>query len=151
MPVYSSRDCIVCGSEHPAGFQAAFHVEPGRAWTEVRPLEIHQGFRGILHGGLIAALMDDAMWYAAYSMDGFFGMTAELTVRYRRPVPVAALLRVEGEVVSSRGRLAETRAQVLLAGDTSGEPLATASAKFLRGPAGVRATLGPEEIRVREA
>lgn len=136
---YGSRGCIVCGRENPAGLGVSYHAAGGRSRAEVTPPGRFQGFDGTLHGGIITGLLDDAMWYAAYSA-GMFTMTAELTVRFKKPVPVEQPLRLEGRLVSRRGRLAEMAAELR---DGAGEVLAEASAKFLAVPEEMRQRLGP--------
>lgn len=143
---YGSRGCIVCGRENPAGLKVSYHAAGGRSHAAVTPPGRFQGFDGTLHGGIITGLLDDAMWYAAYSA-GMFTMTAELTVRFKKPVPVERPLRLEGRLVSRRGRLAEMAAELR---DGAGEVLAEASAKFLAVPEEMRQRLGPATaIRAR--
>ena len=143
---YSSRRCLVCGRENAAGLRVVYHAGGGRSRAEVTPPARFQGFNGTLHGGAVAALLDDAMWYAAYSA-GLFTMTAELAVRYRRPAPVERPLRVEGRLVARRGRLAELAAELRGPG---GEVLAEATGKFLAVPEEVQRRLGaPTAIEPR--
>lgn len=136
---YASRGCLVCGRENPAGLRASYRAADGRARAEVTPPGRFQGFDGTLHGGVVTALLDDAMWYAAYSA-GLFTMTAEITVRFRRPVPVEAPLVVEGRLRARRGRLAELEAELTAA---DGTVLARAEGKFLAVPDEVRRRLAP--------
>ncbi len=135
---YGSRGCIVCGRENPAGLRVTYHAAAGRSRAEVTPPARFQGFDGTLHGGIVSALLDDAMWYAAYSA-GMFTMTAELTVRFKKPVPVERPLRLEGRLLARRGRLAEMAAELR---DAAGEVLAEARAKFLAVPEDMRLRLG---------
>lgn len=136
---YGSRGCIVCGRENAAGLGVTYHAGGGRSRAEVTPPARFQGFDGTLHGGIVSALLDDAMWYAAYSA-GMFTMTAELTVRFKKPVPVEQPLRLEGRLLSRRGRLAEMAADLR---DGAGEVLAEAAAKFLAVPQALRERLDP--------
>jgi len=91
--------------------------------------ERHQGGPGITHGGLVAAVLDEACgllatWYR------FPTVTARIFVRYRRPVPINTELMVRARVESSSGRRIRVRGE-LLDGD---EPLAEARAAFLHVP-----------------
>lgn len=139
---YGSRGCIVCGRQNSHGLGASFRPAPGGAWAEVTAPPHLQGFDGLLHGGLVAGLLDDAMWYAAY-FQGLFTMTGQLSVRYRKPVPTGVRLRVEGRVVAQRHRLAQAEARLMAA--ESGEVLAEAEGKFVAVPPEVRARLSPED------
>lgn len=127
----ASRGCIVCGQENPLGLRLAFHVDPEgarAAWVARRD---YQGFDSVIHGGVVLALLDDAMWYAVYGQ-GAVALTAEATVRYRARVAVGAPLHVRGLVVERRGRLFQCRAEITDAGDDS--VLASAQAKFVTVP-----------------
>lgn len=163
---YGSRNCIVCGRHNPAGLQVTYRAEDGRSRAEVTPPERFQGFDGTLHGGIVSALLDDAMWYAAFST-GLFTMTAELTVRFKQPVPVGEAVHLAGWVRGRRGRLVELAAELRRAGGgeagggdaggeegggeagnggAGGEVLAEAAGKFLVVPDEMRQRLGGADI-----
>lgn len=122
--------CLVCGPNNPAGLAAVFRREGGTSEARICGAKHHAGFPGIFHGGMVAALLDEAMWYALESQ-GFLGVTGELAVRYRRPVPLEVELAVRGRVVSRRGRMAQAAAQL---SDLQGRVLAEAEGKFLERP-----------------
>jgi uncharacterized protein (TIGR00369 family) len=127
----TSRDCVICGRENPVGLRLAYAAAAGTAearWT-VDPR--YCGVPGVLHGGLVLALLDDAMWYAAYSL-GAFTLTAEASVRYRAPVRAGRTVVARGRVVDHRGRLWRLAAELVDAAD--GAVLAAASGKFLEVP-----------------
>lgn len=140
---FGSRDCIVCGRHNPAGLRVTYWAEDGRSRAEVVPPAHFQGFDGTLHGGIVSALLDDAMWYAAFSA-GLFTMTAELSVRFRKPVPVGEAIRLEGRVQAQRGRLTEMAAELSHA--VTGEVLAEASGKFLLVSEEMRQRLGGADL-----
>ena len=105
------RYCFVCGPENSAGLQARFEAADGRSRGSYLAREEHQGYTGLSHGGIVAALLDEAMVYAAVTLKRWVA-TAEMTVRYHQPAPIGALLEVTGEVVRHRGRLVECRAEL---------------------------------------
>lgn len=134
-----SRDCVVCGAENPVGLKVRFAPAEGGVSALVRAQQHFQGFTGVLHGGLVCALMDDAMWWAIYATHGAVTMTAEITVRYKAPVPVDANLTVRAEVAAVRGkRLFLTAGRIL---DPGGQVLAEASGKFMAAPPELAAQL----------
>lgn len=103
---WSDNRCIICGSKNPHGLQLHFpHQEAGVRLT-VTVGEKWQGFEGIVHGGIVAGILDDAMWHATYSRTGRSVVTARLEVRYRRPWPVGSPVVVEAQVERQKGRLA---------------------------------------------
>ena len=129
--VLGSRDCVVCGAENPSGMRLRFAVDAAGASTEWTVAPAFQGFRDVLQGGMILAILDDCMWYAVYGRGGVT-LTAEASVRYRARVAVGAQVRASAEVVSSRGRLWICRAELRRAG--SGELLASAEGRFMHVP-----------------
>ena len=126
-----SLDCVVCGQRHPHGMRLRFGVGDAAAeaaWT-VDPA--FQGFRGVLQGGMVLAILDDCMWYAVYG-EGAVTLTAEASVRYRAKVEVGQAVMARATVASHRGRLWHCTAELRPAG--GGPVLASAEGKFLSVP-----------------
>jgi uncharacterized protein (TIGR00369 family) len=123
--------CFICGSGNPRGLRLSPQGRDGRCSFDWTPHADFQGWSGVLHGGIIAAVMDEAMAYAAMSVCGR-AATAEITVTFRRPVITGIQVRVTGEVVSSRGRLIETAGRI----EQDGECRAEARARFMAVPGG---------------
>ena len=106
--------CFACGSENPIGLHLRFEAAgPGRVSCAFTPEDNHQGWKGTVHGGLVATLLDEAMAWAVLS-SGTKAVTAKMEVRWRIPVPVGEVLRLEGEVVSSKGRAVEAKSALYL-------------------------------------
>ena len=63
----------------------------------------YEGAPGVVHGGYVAAALDEALGMATI-FSGDPGLTAELTVRYRRPTPLLVPLAIEATFVRSEGR-----------------------------------------------
>lgn len=126
MALVDDQGCLVCGRENPIGLGLNFHVEGGKAHAEVVLPELVQGWRQIAHGGVVSALLDEAMFYAL-AEEGWRGMTAAMTVRFLQPVPTGARLQLTAERTRLHRRLGEARARLCL-GD---EVLAEAEGKFL--------------------
>ena len=127
-----SLDCVVCGQRHPHGMRLRFAVGDAAAeaaWT-VDPA--FQGFRGVLQGGMVLAILDDCMWYAAFG-EGAVTLTAEASVRYHARVAVGQPVVARASVVAHRGRLWQCTAELRSAG--GGPVLASAAGKFLTVPA----------------
>ncbi|MDR5694322.1 MAG: PaaI family thioesterase [Armatimonadota bacterium] len=77
--------------------------------AEFTPTEVHQGWAGIVHGGVIGLLLDEAVAYAAY-FHGFKALTARVETRFRKVVEVGQKLRFTGEVIEEKRRLLRIRA-----------------------------------------
>ena len=140
--------CFACGRLNPSGLQLDFDVSKDRATARYTGLQRHQGYEGALHGGVVTALLDETMGWAIFHQ-GVWGVTAKLSVTFKRPVPVGEELIVSGEVVRDRGRGIETKGTVARASD--GEILAEATALFLRMPDERRAELERRYSRTDEA
>ncbi|MFO8184382.1 MAG: PaaI family thioesterase [Candidatus Aegiribacteria sp.] len=121
------RHCFVCGERNTFGLQLRPEGKNGRGTIEWLPDKRHQGFDGVVHGGLISTLIDEAMAYAAMSTGGFCA-TAGISVRFRRPVKVGEQVRVEAELVGRRGRMLQLQASVM----QNGEEKASGSGTFVR-------------------
>ena len=134
--------CFACSLKNPVGLKLRFRQEGEvvRAAFLVRPE--HQGWPGHLHGGLIATLCDEAMaqWLWLRGVEAY---TGELTVRFKRGVPVGVLVEVEARSVTRRGKLMILEAAVLLPG---GVAAATASGKFICGASPVAEVPGKREV-----
>lgn len=111
--------------------RARFDRTASGASATLRPGKEFEGFGGVLQGGIVAGLMDDAMWYAIFGLTGKITMTVELTIRYKAPVPVETALTVSGELVEQRRSLYSCRASIR---DTDGTVLAEATGKFMPAP-----------------
>ena len=112
----NSRMCFVCGLENESGLHANFYNEaPGKVRVEWTAPERYQGYPGHLHGGIAAALLDEAAGRTVLgSNPQRFFVTMKMELRYRKPVPVGVPLVIRGEMIRDRGRVAETRAAIHL-------------------------------------
>jgi len=126
-------NCLICGQGNPHGLRLRFHrligpdgtgVGVGAESTATAPFE---GFDGLLHGGIISALLDDAMWWAVYTAYRAITVTADLQLRFLQPIATGSALRIEGIV--GRGRRIYPAASRIL--DPSGRILAEATGRFV--------------------
>src|SRR5207245_1897834 len=99
--------CFACGQLNPGGLRLDFEVSRDRAEARYTALQRHQGYDGLLHGGVVTALLDEAMGWAIFHQ-GIWGVTAKINVSFRQPVPIGEDLRVVGEIARDRGRVIET-------------------------------------------
>jgi len=118
----NSRHCFACGLENANGLQLRFHeTAPDEVSAETVLDEHFQGYPGVAHGGVVAAMLDEVAGRAGMVDDhNHFMVTAKLTVRYRKPVPVGQPLRLVGRGTQRRGRIASAVAEVQLADGTIG-------------------------------
>jgi uncharacterized protein (TIGR00369 family) len=108
-----SDKCFVCGPKNPIGLKLKFSWDGKEVKSRFTPGEYHQGWAGLVHGGIINCLLDEAMSYAAlYS--GVNCLTAKMQTRFKRPQPIDEPLTVTGVVTRKTRRLVETRGEIRL-------------------------------------
>jgi acyl-coenzyme A thioesterase PaaI-like protein len=88
-------------------------VEDGAVVAVFHGRPEHQGFEGLVQGGVLTAMLDEVMAHAVWAA-GVFAVTGRLEVFFRQPTPIGTPLRAVGEVVARRGRVYETRAHLTL-------------------------------------
>lgn len=111
----NSRHCFVGGVENPIGLKVVFEEEGKQVWAKFTPREEHQGFPGILHGGLAGTPLDEVMGRCLLAGgEERWMLSVKLEVRYRKPIPIGEPLTVMGEIAEDRGRLVETRGEIRL-------------------------------------
>lgn len=128
-----SRMCLVCGTENSTGLHAHFYeLDDGELLGVFQPAEEHQGYPGRLHGGLASAILDETIGRAInITDDGVWGVTIELNVRYRKPVPLDSELRVIARITKDSSRLFEGTGEILL---PDGTVAVEASGRYMRMP-----------------
>jgi uncharacterized protein (TIGR00369 family) len=124
---FEPHNCFACGSLNEHGLRLDLHLGQRRAWTELTLDPRFEGWAGVAHGGIVATLLDEVMAWSLVAEDNW-GVTARMSIDYRRPVPIGHRIRAEGWIVRARRRLVETSAR-LAGGD--GALLATADAVYV--------------------
>jgi len=113
--VAADSACFVCGPENPIGLQAEF-VTDGPNGTSSAALKLaadYQGWQDVVHGGIIASLLDEACIYACRGK-AHQCVTAELQIRYRKPVPVGVQVEVTGQLTDSSRKVWQASAQLTI-------------------------------------
>jgi len=112
----NSEMCFVCGRRNPVGLYMHFFDDGDlEVFSEYTVPAHYQGYPGIVHGGVVAAMLDEVV--ARVSMIGdphHFMMSVKLQILYRQPVPVETPLRVVGRVLRLRGRLGKAEGRIYL-------------------------------------
>jgi uncharacterized protein (TIGR00369 family) len=121
-------NCLVCGARNPWSLGLSFQVD--KAGTVLTRFQAHcklQGYEGILHGGVISGLLDAAMTHCLFH-NGVRAFTADLHVRFLKPVPCDAALDVKARLISARPPLYRVAAELLY----RQQVMASAEAKFIQ-------------------
>lgn len=117
--------CFVCGKNNPIGLRLKFQDEEWVSTTEFTPGPEYQGYPGVLHGGLLTAMLDEIM-ARPLNNQGLNAFTAKLNVRFRNAATIGEKLFARGELVGHRGRMYEMKAVVTREnGDTVAEAAGT--------------------------
>ncbi|WJV63609.1 PaaI family thioesterase [Pectobacteriaceae bacterium CE70] len=126
--------CIACGE--PAEGQLALglvfrEMANGAVTTDFLVTPEHQGYPGLLHGGLISTLLDATMTNCLFSR-GIHALTVELLVRFSTPIPVGSYLSITSWVLSQRKNIFRLESTICFRGEL--KHLARATAKFMAVP-----------------
>jgi uncharacterized protein (TIGR00369 family) len=123
-----SQDCFLCGEINPLGLQVKFKRDGDGVYTEYSADKRRQGYHGLVHGGIVAALLDETMGWAVALAIGRMCMSAEVTIRYLKPLPVDTDIVVSAKPGRWSRRLGFGEGEVR---GVDGTLYARASGKFL--------------------
>lgn len=105
--------CYVCGKKNPSGLSVDFKID--RQSRSLRalftPSGLHQGYEGIVHGGILSALLDEAMAKLAFSL-GIPAVTAGINIKFRSPAAPGDELAVSGKLIDETHRLIRAEAKI---------------------------------------
>lgn len=93
-------NCFGCGESNPIGLRLKYRREGDRLRTEFMPGDVHQGWPGIVHGGIITTLLYEVMENFPY-YQGIKAMMRGMETRFRRPAST-------GEIIVATSWLSET-------------------------------------------
>jgi acyl-coenzyme A thioesterase PaaI-like protein len=132
----NSRMCFICGLENPVGLHLhIYETEPGVVETTYIAPDHFQGYPGVLHGGIVGAIIDEISGRALMGSDPMnprFMFTARLEVKYRKNVPIGKPLKIIGKAGKSKSRSAEAWAGIYEA--ETGELLAEGNTLLMNVP-----------------
>ena len=113
MKFESYGNCFVCGTNNPNGLRLKFEIDRKKQTLKTTFLAgpTFQGWDGIVHGGIICTLLDEAMAKLVYEL-GVPAVTASLEVKFKKPAPILETLLVFGEITEVSKRLIRARAWV---------------------------------------
>jgi len=108
-----NNKCYVCGKENPAGLGIGFEIDRKLRTISAKftPSDVHEGYEGIIHGGILSALLDEAMAKLTVSL-GIPAVTAEITVRFRTTAAPGEALFVSGRLTHETRRLIQAEAKI---------------------------------------
>ena len=112
----NSRHCFICGMENPVGLHLhIYEIAPGEVESTYTAPEHFQGYPGVLHGGIVTAIIDEISGRALMGSDPLnprFMFTARMEVKYRKNVPIGKPLKIIGKAGKLRAKSAEACAGI---------------------------------------
>jgi uncharacterized protein (TIGR00369 family) len=120
--------CFACGELNETGLHLKLQLTPARCHVELTLSDRFEGWEGLIHGGILATILDEVMAWALVEQDSW-GVTARMSIEFRRPVLVGQPIRAEGWVVEIKRRLQRTAGRIVDA--ETGLELAAAEATYV--------------------
>ena len=109
------KNCFACGQHSGSGLKLEFTLHADNTLSgEFTISEEYQGYDGILHGGVIAAILDSSMIHLFYMKEGMELRTAKLNIRFIKPIPVEETITVKATADSDMHHLYKARSQILI-------------------------------------
>ena len=105
-----NKCCFVCGHDNPEGLKLQFHYHENgkKVETTFVPPKKFQGWKDVVHGGIIVTLLDEVMAKAA-QRSGYSVLTGEIQARFKNPARVLEPLRFEAEIENVRRKIVYAR------------------------------------------
>jgi uncharacterized protein (TIGR00369 family) len=123
--------CFACGQKNPIGLKLNVIPDGKGVKAEFTPSKFHQGWSGVVHGGIISCLLDEATSYAAL-FSGVNTITAKMQARFKRPAQIGEPLTITARVTRKTRKLVEAKGEVRL---KDGTPVADSTATmFILSP-----------------
>jgi acyl-coenzyme A thioesterase PaaI-like protein len=135
MAIFNTRNsqCVICGESNRNGLGVRFEPNTTGVHAWLRVPRDWQGYEAVVHGGIVAGLLDDAMWHAIYHLTGRWTVTAEIQVRYKRPVSIEQPIWITGWLDRTHQRLLRAAAEIRQGSD-QGPIQAAAQGRFMPAP-----------------
>ena len=131
IPLPRYHQCFVCGDRNRIGLDVTFYYRNGRIETDFTPKTEHAGYRNVLHGGILATLLDETMGWAAIYSRPVLCVSAELNIRYKTSATVGEPLTVFGELIADKKRVILAKGGIL---NGKGETICTGEGKYIPLP-----------------
>jgi acyl dehydratase len=135
---FDPHHCFACGTLNTGGLHLDLHVDGRRCWVDTAIPGRFQGWDEIAHGGIVTTILDEVMAWSLVDHDSW-GLTARLSVDFKRPVPLETPIHAEGWITEARRRVLTTAAR--LTNPADGSVLATAEATYVAAPEARKAAL----------
>jgi uncharacterized protein (TIGR00369 family) len=120
--------CFVCGDKNPIGLNVPFYVKDDRVVAEYTAGPNFEGYKDILHGGILSSLLDEVMIRSVLAL-GIYCLTSEIKVKFKKMVKIGDKLSLEGRLVEDKGRILTAEGKIT---NQENEVVAEGEGKFFR-------------------
>lgn len=142
----NSHDCFICGIDNPFGLKASFYeMEDKSVVSFFKYQSIHQSYPQRTHGGLISAMLDEIAGRAIWVYEDVWGVTSNLNVKFRKPVPYDTLLKATGVITKNTSRAFVGVSKIY---DIDNNLLAEAEATYIKLPLDKIAQTDHDDVNV---
>jgi acyl-coenzyme A thioesterase PaaI-like protein len=122
------RNCFACGSNNGVGLRLNFHKqEDGSVSGDFFADQKFEGYSGIVHGGIIATLLDSAMTHCLLMRD-IPALTGRLSIKYSTPIRTGTVVKLEAKIVKKSHKIFTLEGKAYV----DGKKAASAVAKYMR-------------------
>jgi uncharacterized protein (TIGR00369 family) len=120
--------CFVCGDKNPIGLNVPFYVKDDRVVAEYTAERQFEGYKDVLHGGILSALLDEVMIRSVLAL-GIYTLTSEINVKFKKMVKIGDRLSLEGRLIEDKGRVLLAEGKIT---NQKNEVVAEGEGKFFR-------------------
>jgi len=110
LPSYSG--CFFCGKGNPIGVKLDIYVDGGEVKASFTLPDLYEGYKGMIHGGILSGVLDEVMWWAASWEGRRASLTVEMRVRYLKPAPTKEQYLAVARVTSPSQRIISTEGEI---------------------------------------
>ncbi|MCS6948909.1 MAG: hotdog domain-containing protein [Armatimonadota bacterium] len=123
-----SYTCFVCGETNPKGLNIRFYAEEEGASVPILLREEQMGYPGVAHGGVLMSILDELMGWAGTLQTGEFSVSAEISVRFLKPVTIHTPLTARARMTGRRGKVWYVQGEIV---DEQGTVYVRAAGKYV--------------------
>ena len=126
--IYGHYNCLLCGEKNRWGLGLNFEfLDDGRVHSKFKVQRVLQGYEGILHGGVMCALLDSAMVHCLFH-NGIKAVTADMNIRFAKSIPCTTEVDLYGELLERKLSLFYMKSELV----SDGKLMAKATAWFMQ-------------------
>lgn len=127
-PIPRNESCFVCGTENCCSLGLLFFSKENEVRAEWTPRAEHCSYEGIVHGGVVSAALDEILGWTGWNLFQKYYLTAELSVRFLKPIELARTYRINARLLKARSRFYIAEGDVI---GENGAVHASAQGKFM--------------------